>query len=165
VRLRDDGLAPSAADLADCARLGMADANNELDGVAGLSKSFGTPLFLFFGSPNGPSSSIGRSGNPHSAPSNVRNSRSRSCLKRFSFCSMRLSSMYSASSSASSLGARFSRLSKYFFRMTSRSVGRLVREAWGHVCRVDVVAHLCRIGRSIRAVIYWLHLLTRACSL
>jgi len=98
---------PCAADFADWARLGMADANSALEGVAGLSSSPATPLFLFLGSPKGPSSSIGRSGSPHSAPSKVRNSRSRSCLKRLSFCSMRFSSMYSASSSASSWGVRF----------------------------------------------------------
>lgn len=123
---------PSAADFADCARLGMADANNELEGVAGLSSSLAMPLLLFLGSPNGPSSSIGRSGRPDSAPSKVRNSRSRSCLKCFSFCSMRLSSMYSASSSASSLGVRFSRLERYFFRMTSRSVEYVSRENLWH---------------------------------
>src|SRR5260221_505671 len=77
------------------------------EGVDGLSSSPATPLFLFLGSPMGPSSSIGRSGSPHSAPSKVRNSRSRSCLKRLSFCSMRFSSTYSASSSASSWGVRF----------------------------------------------------------
>jgi hypothetical protein len=130
---------PCAADFADCARLGMAEANSELEGVAGLSSSPGAPFFLFLGSPKGPSSSIGRSGNPESAPSNVRNSRSRSCLKRFSFCSMRFSSMYSASSSASSWGVRFSRLRRYFFRMTSRSaecVSLRIRgnvQHWGHV--------------------------------
>jgi hypothetical protein len=146
---------PSAADFADCARLGMADANSELEGVPGLSSSLAMPLLLFLGSPNGPSSSIGRSGNPDSAPSNVRNSRSRSCLKCFSFCSMRLSSMYSASSSASSLGVRFSRLRRYFFRMTSRSVEYVSGEMY------DIrVARLCQNESLIKAAIYWLHLLS-----
>ena len=141
---------PSAADFADWARLGMVDANKELEGVAGLSSSLETPFFLFLGSPNGPSSSIGRSGNPDSAPSNVRNRRSRSCLNRFSFCSMRLSSMYSASSSASSLAVRFSRLRRYFFRMTSRSVeqvkqGGIATLGWHN---------LCQTGSLIRTAIY-----------
>lgn len=122
---------PYAALLADwaffgCPRVITLDALGVA--VTGVSGSWPLRFFVFLVSmcklgveaPR-PSSSTGISGSPDSTPSNVRKSSSRSFLKRLSDCSSRLSSTYSAFSSAICSGVRFSRLATYFLRVTSRS--------------------------------------------
>lgn len=126
---------PWAADFADCARLGIGGAKDmTFDGVEGVSS---VPLLFRFDALSciiaeviGPSSSTTAmiSGRPLSMPTKVRSSSSRSRLKRRSFCSSRLSSMYSASSSAICSGVRDSRLATYFLRVVSRSDWRY---SWG----------------------------------
>ena len=100
----------------------------EFDGVVatGVSVSPGFRLFLLVSEydappPFKPSSSALISGNPDSIPSKVRSNSSRSFLNRRSVCSRRLSSTYSASSSAICTGVRSSRVATYLLRNVSRS--------------------------------------------